>query len=125
LRNNQLRNLETRFERLLFAARWLLAPLYAAMVLAVVTILVAFARELIGERVSLKAEPLSWVADYTDGCPCARRTRSPLTESSGPLSPCLMRPAKGGAAEHVAPMSPCREGKRPRQSEPRAAARNT
>ncbi len=43
------RNLETRFERLLFGARWLLAPLYAAMVLAVVAILVAFAREIIDE----------------------------------------------------------------------------
>lgn len=49
MRNNPARNLETRFERLLFAARWLLAPLYAAMVLAVVAILVAFARELIAE----------------------------------------------------------------------------
>ena len=43
------RDLETRFERLLFGARWLLAPLYAAMVLAVVAILVAFAHELIDE----------------------------------------------------------------------------
>ena len=39
--------LETRFERALFAARWLLAPLYAAMVFAIIAILVAFARELI------------------------------------------------------------------------------
>lgn len=38
-----------RFERLLFSARWLLAPLYAAMVLALVAIGVAFARELIRE----------------------------------------------------------------------------
>jgi uncharacterized protein (TIGR00645 family) len=43
------RYLETRFERMLFAARWLLAPLYAAMVLAVVAILIAFAREIIDE----------------------------------------------------------------------------
>jgi uncharacterized protein (TIGR00645 family) len=42
-------NLEIRLERLLFAARWLLAPLYAGMVLAVLAIVVAFARELIGE----------------------------------------------------------------------------
>jgi uncharacterized protein (TIGR00645 family) len=39
-------NLEVAFERLLFGARWLLAPLYAGMVLGVVAILVAFFREL-------------------------------------------------------------------------------
>jgi uncharacterized protein (TIGR00645 family) len=43
------RNLEVAFERLLFGARWLLAPLYAGMVLAVVAILVAFVRELVNE----------------------------------------------------------------------------
>ena len=43
------RDLETRFERLLFAARWLLAPLYAGMALALAAILVAFVRELAGE----------------------------------------------------------------------------
>lgn len=42
----KVRYLETRFEQLLFAARWLLAPLYAGMVLALVAILVVFAREL-------------------------------------------------------------------------------
>lgn len=47
-------NLETRFERLLFAVRWLLAPLYAGMVLALVAILVAFARELFGELDQLR-----------------------------------------------------------------------
>jgi uncharacterized protein (TIGR00645 family) len=43
------RNLEIAFERLLFGARWLLAPLYAGMVLAVIAILMAFARVLVGE----------------------------------------------------------------------------
>jgi uncharacterized protein (TIGR00645 family) len=45
----ETRGLETRFERLLFGARWLLAPLYAGMVLALLAILVAFAHELIDE----------------------------------------------------------------------------
>jgi uncharacterized protein (TIGR00645 family) len=49
LPDDRARDLETRFERLLFAARWLLAPLYAGMVLALVAILVAFVRELAGE----------------------------------------------------------------------------
>jgi uncharacterized protein (TIGR00645 family) len=44
-----VRGLEIRFERLLFGARWLLAPLYAGMVLALVAVVVVFARELIGE----------------------------------------------------------------------------
>jgi uncharacterized protein (TIGR00645 family) len=44
-----MRGLEIRFERLLFGARWLLAPLYAGMVLALIAVMVAFARELIGE----------------------------------------------------------------------------
>lgn len=44
-----VRGLESRFERLLFGARWILAPLYAGMVLALVAIVVVFARELIGE----------------------------------------------------------------------------
>lgn len=42
-----LRALEIRFERLLFGARWLLAPLYAGMMLALVALVVVFARELI------------------------------------------------------------------------------
>lgn len=49
MRGKDARDLERGFERLLFGARWLLAPLYAGMVLAVVAILVAFARELIAE----------------------------------------------------------------------------
>jgi uncharacterized protein (TIGR00645 family) len=48
-------NLEIRLERLLFAARWLLAPLYAGMALAVVAIVVAFARELIADLGHLAA----------------------------------------------------------------------
>lgn len=44
-----VRGLEIRFERLLFGARWLLAPLYAGMVLALIAIAVVFVRELIAE----------------------------------------------------------------------------
>ncbi|MDE2052592.1 MAG: TIGR00645 family protein [Gammaproteobacteria bacterium] len=44
-----VRGLEIRFERLLFGARWLLAPLYAGMALALIAIVVVFARELIAE----------------------------------------------------------------------------
>jgi uncharacterized protein (TIGR00645 family) len=44
-----VRGLEIRFERLLFAARWILAPLYAGMALALLAIVVVFARELIAE----------------------------------------------------------------------------
>jgi len=40
-------DLMTRFERLLFGARWLLAPLYAGMILALLVILLAFVRQLI------------------------------------------------------------------------------
>lgn len=42
-------DLAYRFERLLFGVRWLLAPLYAGMALALVAILIVFTRELIGE----------------------------------------------------------------------------
>lgn len=49
MRVERARTLESQFERLLFGARWLLAPLYAAMVLALVAILVVFARALIRE----------------------------------------------------------------------------
>ena len=44
-----VRWLEIRFERLLFGARWALAPLYAGMALALIAIVVVFARELITE----------------------------------------------------------------------------
>jgi len=44
-----VRALEIRFERLLFGARWVLAPLYAGMVLALIAIVVVFVRELITE----------------------------------------------------------------------------
>lgn len=43
------RGVEIRFERLLFAARWLLAPLYAGMALALIAVVVVFARLLISE----------------------------------------------------------------------------
>lgn len=48
-------DLRIRFERLLFAARWLLAPLYAGMALALLAILATFARELAGELSHLGA----------------------------------------------------------------------
>jgi uncharacterized protein (TIGR00645 family) len=41
--------LETGLERVLFASRWLLAPFYLGMVLALVLLLVVFARELVAE----------------------------------------------------------------------------
>ena len=44
-----MRGLETGFERLLFGARWLLAPIYAGMVLTLLVIVAVFARELIVE----------------------------------------------------------------------------
>jgi uncharacterized protein (TIGR00645 family) len=44
-----VRGLEIRFERLLFGARWVLAPLYAGMALALVAIVVVFVRELFAE----------------------------------------------------------------------------
>ncbi|HEX4266926.1 MAG TPA: YqhA family protein, partial [Steroidobacteraceae bacterium] len=44
-----MRGLEIRFERLLFGARWLLAPLYAGMILALIAVVVVFTRELIAE----------------------------------------------------------------------------
>jgi uncharacterized protein (TIGR00645 family) len=50
-----VRGLEIRFERLLFGARWLLAPLYAGMVLALLAIVVVFVRELITELARLGA----------------------------------------------------------------------
>ncbi len=48
-----VRGLEIRFERLLFGARWVLAPLYAGMVLALIAIVVVFVRELITELARL------------------------------------------------------------------------
>lgn len=54
-----MRSLEIRFERVLFGARWLMAPLYAGMVLALIVIVVVFAHELIlelGRLGSLDAE---------------------------------------------------------------------
>ena len=44
-----VRGLEIGFERLLFGARWILAPIYAGMVLALLVIVAVFARELIVE----------------------------------------------------------------------------
>lgn len=44
-----LKKLETGFESILFAARWMLAPFYVGMVGALAVILVVFFRELIGE----------------------------------------------------------------------------
>jgi uncharacterized protein (TIGR00645 family) len=51
--------LEIGFERTLFAARWLLAPIYFGMVFALAALLVVFARELISELMhiaSLRSE---------------------------------------------------------------------
>jgi uncharacterized protein (TIGR00645 family) len=41
--------LERGFERVLFASRWLLAPIYLGMVVALVVILIVFLRELLHE----------------------------------------------------------------------------
>lgn len=41
------RNIELAIERVLFASRWLLAPFYLGMAVALVALLVVFARELI------------------------------------------------------------------------------
>ena len=46
--DRKARILQILFERLLFATRWCLAPLYAGMVLALLLILVVFGRELLG-----------------------------------------------------------------------------
>lgn len=48
-------DLKIRFERLLFGTRWLLAPLYAGMALALIAILTTFFRELAGELSHLGA----------------------------------------------------------------------
>ena len=47
--------LETFFERVLFGSRWLLAPFYLGMVLALAAILVVFVRELVAELTHLTA----------------------------------------------------------------------
>jgi uncharacterized protein (TIGR00645 family) len=47
--NSVIQKVEIAFERLLFAARWLLAPFYLGMVFALVAILVVFVRDLLGE----------------------------------------------------------------------------
>ncbi len=50
-----LKKLEIGFERVLFAARWILAPLYLGMVCALAVILVVFFRELVGELAHIAA----------------------------------------------------------------------
>jgi len=52
---NSRSRLETFFERVLFGSRWLLAPFYLGMVLALAAILVVFVRELIAELTHLMA----------------------------------------------------------------------
>lgn len=47
------RRLEVGFEWVLFASRWLLAPFYLGMTLALVALLVVFARELVTELAHL------------------------------------------------------------------------
>lgn len=47
--------LERGTERLLFASRWLLAPLYLGMALALVLLMVVFARELVAEFTHLSS----------------------------------------------------------------------
>lgn len=49
LRGTKPHDLRIQFEQALFAARWLLAPLYAGMALALLAILATFGRQLIGE----------------------------------------------------------------------------
>ncbi len=44
---SQRSDLETRFERGLFAARWLMAPIYLGLVLALVMLLIVFVREIL------------------------------------------------------------------------------
>ena len=43
-----MRAFERLLERLLFSSRWLLAPFYVGLVLAIVLLLIKFVRELVG-----------------------------------------------------------------------------
>ena len=61
-----VRGLEIRFERLLFGARWLLAPLYAGMVLLMVVRLAgyeSFVSQLVVSGVLLAL--MDWIAART------------------------------------------------------------
>jgi len=44
--SSQRNNLETKFERGLFASRWLMAPMYLGLVISLAMLLVIFVREL-------------------------------------------------------------------------------
>lgn len=43
-----MKRLESAFEHVLFSSRWLMAPVYFGLVLAMVLLLVKFAKELFG-----------------------------------------------------------------------------
>jgi uncharacterized protein (TIGR00645 family) len=62
--------LEDRFERALFASRWLMAPFYVGLVIALFMLLIVFAKELIEESEQLMAldetTVLVWVLTLID-----------------------------------------------------------
>jgi len=62
--------LEDRFERALFASRWLMAPFYIGLVVALVMLLVVFAKELVTESEMLmgldETHVLVWVLTLID-----------------------------------------------------------
>lgn len=61
---------EQTFERLLFGSRWLMAPFYVGLVIALVMLLVVFAKEMIGEAQQLmeldEQHVLVWVLTLID-----------------------------------------------------------
>jgi uncharacterized protein (TIGR00645 family) len=52
-----MKELENRFEALFFAGRWLLAPFFFGLLLAVVALLVKFTKELLGLFATLLSSP--------------------------------------------------------------------
>src|ERR1700749_1489694 len=62
--------LEARFERALFASRWLMAPFYVGLVVALFMLLIVFAKELVAETEMLmsldETHVLVWVLTLID-----------------------------------------------------------
>jgi len=61
---------ERGFERFLFASRWLMAPFYVGLVLALVALMVVFARDLVDEIAKLptltETDIIVWVLSLVD-----------------------------------------------------------
>ena len=100
-----MRSIESRFEGLLFASRWLAAPIYLGLVFALVMLLVVFARQLWAAALALQTMTLDDAvlarARYFEAVPDAAGLPNLRVLSVGPILADALRAMAAAGADRI------------------------